>query len=591
MISEHTIKDIRTLLRELTKVIKVVSMYPLDNPLPNKLRESFAMRFVDLIEEIGNLHLGITRDEVRFGDEIVFQDKGGDDRLAAIFYRSGITELLFLPRFGVDQCQALFNILKAYMNKESGAGDLVAMLWEADLTGFTYATLEDVYLAEYTAQCSLTRSTDGDDGLKYRDIFRVTELDDPDAPTITWTVPLSPEEQMAEENMGLAPTPAKKPDPLPETSQILSEAFALEKEDTERIRQLISGTFDQNHYALTINLLHEILYQQHEFPEFSETVTIVEKIQTEFLGHGQLGYAAELLHLLENFSAGLDQSRTGWKERVHEALTLAGGRERLKALAAALNENESITPAEIDNYLDVFDWEALMVLTDLLGDLEYKEHRLALVNYLAKTGHEHIDLISKAVFDRRWYVVRNSVSILARIGGDKAFTYLEKVLGHEETRVRLELARSLAVQNNDQGAALLGKLIWDPDDKVVRTAMQILSQMTPEAMLPEIIRVINDDRFAALKEIYQETFLLNFSRFAGEKAVKYLSRMISPWKLWQTQTQRFYQQTAIKALSINRSECALQALEKLARSRRRKIRQAAAEALAGREGTIREDRP
>ena len=46
--------EIAFILKDLLKVIKVVSMYPEDNPLPHSMRRSFAEKLVDLVELYGD---------------------------------------------------------------------------------------------------------------------------------------------------------------------------------------------------------------------------------------------------------------------------------------------------------------------------------------------------------------------------------------------------------------------------------------------------------------------------------------------------------------------------------------------------------
>ena len=49
------LEDIRLILRDLLKVIKVVAMYPEDNPLPQSLKRTFSERLVDLVSDYGTL--------------------------------------------------------------------------------------------------------------------------------------------------------------------------------------------------------------------------------------------------------------------------------------------------------------------------------------------------------------------------------------------------------------------------------------------------------------------------------------------------------------------------------------------------------
>ena len=53
----------------------------------------------------------------------------------------------------------------------------------------------------------------------------------------------------------------------------------------------------------------------------------------------------------------------------------------------------------------------------MLGKLVSKAARLMVCDYLARHGRANSTIIGGAVRDKRWYVARNAVMILGRIGG------------------------------------------------------------------------------------------------------------------------------------------------------------------------------
>jgi hypothetical protein len=251
-----------------------------------------------------------------------------------------------------------------------------------------------------------------------------------------------------------------------------------------------------------------------------------------------------------------------------------------------LNNNSEISPDALITYLNIFGWEALSPIVDLLGELEFRIHREALCDYLVSAGKEHIDIISRGVFDRRWFVVRNSVAVLARIGGEKSFNYLEKALGHEDPRVRLQIARGIAENSDPKSIGIIKQLVWDSDEIVSQLAIQAVVNLPKEDGFKIITELINDDRFATLSQGNQELFITSFSELGGEYAVSYLTTLISGWGVFQTQAQEFYQRIAFKALAQNRSEKAEAALLKLSRTWRKAIREKAKHALQERRERI-----
>ena len=590
MATDKTIQELSQLLTEFIKIIKVVSVYPEDNPLPMKLKESFSDRFADLIRDFGTLTFHIKQDEVLYKDEIVFRDRNNEDKLAGLFFKAGINELIFSREFDFNECNRFFNVLKSYINKEAGAGDLVALFWEEDIPGFGYTTLEDVMLYEYDNSLvqaiqdrggTFARDPESDEAtggqFRYDDLFNESAIELEDD---TGEIVLNRGDKLAESKMGFKPTPPKpKKSPELDTAKIVREAFNLDKDDMARMEEMIREDTKFDLYDNACYLINEILRQQQELTEFGETVTIVEKLQTEFIKYGKLKHAAELLLTLRDISVQLKEERPAWVERINEAVAVAGGRERLSHLAGTLNRNITIAPTELGRYLSVFGWESLLVITDLLGDLEHQHHREAVCDFLVMHGKNHVDFIGKAVYDKRWFVVRNAASVLSRIGGQRAFSYLDKILNHNEPRVRLEIVKRLSRIDTVESLNYLLKLVWDPDEAVCREAIEGILGHASETKYNIITAIIDDDCFVTLKETYQEALIVAFSRLGGEGAVEYLEKLTSGWGLFQTQAQEFYQRAAYRALGYNKSEKALRFLEKGAKSWKKKARSLAEDAL------------
>ncbi len=586
--SDKTKHEITQILGEFIRVIKITAMYPEDNPLPRKLRDSFTDRFVDLVQEAAPLLLEIRPNEIIYQQEVVYADKSPEDALAALLYKAGLNGITLRQDFNLEDCQKFFSLLKSYINKEPGAGDLIALLWEADLPGLTYHTVDDALLDEYDAEFlsrsgdpvreSFIKGADDSSKLEYAAIF-----DADDAAALPSQSDLF-EDTLAESKMGIAPgTPRKQKAPVIDTARIVSEIFNLEKSDMARVDEIIQEDALFDPYQTAAELLEEILWQPRDFTDFNEIVTIIEKLQTEFIKAGKLRAAGRLINLMVEYGAQAGTDRPQWARRLQEAVAVAGGREKLSVLADTLNREKAISPLDLSEYLALFGWESLMVITDLLDDLESQVHREAVCDFLAVHGRDHVDFITRAIYDKRWYVVRNAASILARIGSPKALAALEKLLTHPEPRIRLEIVRRLARKGDLESRRFLTNLVWDGDDLICRTALEAVIEFCLSEGSELLTGIINDDRFAGLKEAYQESIIMAYSRTGGDQAVEYLARLAAAGRFWTTQEQEFLQRVSFRALAVNKTEAAEKELAGLARSWKRKVRNMAQAALRHRE--------
>jgi HEAT repeat protein len=233
-------------------------------------------------------------------------------------------------------------------------------------------------------------------------------------------------------------------------------------------------------------------------------------------------------------------------------------------------------------YLNHFGWESLSTITDLLGILDHRPHREAICSYLVDRGRDRVDIISKGIFDRRWFVVRNTAAILAEIGTEEVAPYLEKAIAHTDPRVRYQVALGLCRKVSAENIELLFKLVWDNDERVRQTTLDTILGLPDDIRLKTIVNIINDDRFATLSESNQERIIMLLSVLGGEHAVGYLTSLITSGGLFRSQIKDFYQQVAFNALARNMSEKAERVLLKFNRSWRRRLRRMAGDALRAR---------
>lgn len=619
------LKEVQTILKDFLKVIKVVSMYPENNPLPQSLRRTFAERLVNLTTSYTGLKLSVNKDTIMLDDETVFTDSSKEESLAAIFFEAGISCLTFAEDLDEDQVYKLLDVIKAYLNNRNQSEDLVTRIWEKNLPSLSITTVEDVALAEYDGDFhvqEVMRSSHPDERVLpigtdevegYESIFqREVQLDDtgrhrpkdPDSPArpdrttgrhlrgtpagrgaVFYSIgvgqqaaPVSESDYEVEsvrlrvpeaaDAMGLADVPATAAPArvTPNTALILNDEFKLSGEDEEEIKRLLSQDAEFDMFESTIELLKEMLYQEPEQNEFFETVTICEKIHADFVEMGRLIEAGHLLEFYRMLEEEVHKDKPGWAERLRDARVTAGSRQRLKALTDCANRKPDLGPAELRRYLDHFGWEALNAIADMLGDLEHQQHRLALCDYLADRGKENLDFVSKGIFDKRWFVVRNTVLILGKIGDDRAIGYLSKAVTHEERRVRLELSNVLKESRSDRALDILGKLVLDRDREVREGAINSMVARRGPKAFAAITEIINSERFVTLDRSEQQLLLNAYSTLGGDHAVDLLDKLITQLNPFNDPAKTFFRQAAFEALTLNRGERAEKLLVSLSSS-------------------------
>ncbi len=92
--------------------------------------------------------------------------------------------------------------------------------------------------------------------------------------------------------------------------------------------------------------------------------------------------------------------------------------------------------------------QAVQEFIALLGEERDRQVRARMCQVLAKVGPSIVPTLMGWLEDSRWFLVRNVVHVLGKIGDDAAFDPVVRLLGHPHIRVRIEALRTLALMDS-----------------------------------------------------------------------------------------------------------------------------------------------
>lgn len=630
-------------MRDLLKVIKVVSLYPENNPLPQSLRQTFSDQLEALIEQYGDITIQVSKEELGYDGEVVFVDRSQEESLAGIFFESGITTFTLKSGLDGEEIFKLLDTIKVYVNSPGRKEDLASLLWEANFGRFSFATVEDVALSEYEGDFKIQEiisegsfnngRIDGESAELYQSIFDYSE-DDSDVrrnevgthekPGEDYT-DLSPSQTGSDRNAhgpgrssggsfestiderspmfyavntgerhqtkldegqidSISAEGAEAADAMgfgslvgsessvPNTTLILNDELKLAEEDEETIRNLISKDAEFNMWESTAELLKELLHQETTIQDFTETVTVCEKVISEFLESGHLIEAAQVLRYFQQLEKQISKEKPRWANRLHDARITAGSRDRLQMLCKGLNSSSYISAADLRRYLDIFDWQALAGITELLGQIENEVCRDSVCDYLASRGKENLHTVARGIFDKNPEVVSNSIIIIARVGGDNALNYLRKVVNHENRQVRLDLVLALRDSPDDDVLELLREAVKDKDEEIRREAVNSIVARRGQPAFDVISQILQSEEFGTLEQEDLFSILKAYSILGGDQAVEFLIKSVLRVNPFGVSKLAVLREGCFAALTVNKSDKAEKQLHRVSGNWRPDIR-------------------
>jgi len=585
VISEHLSQEfasnIKLLLRDLLKLVKVLAMYPADNPLPAKMRRSLSSRFAEVVNEFNGLSFVIQPDKIYYNKEEVFADRGQEECLAGLFFDAGIIYLDFIPGITLDEINAFLDLLKNHINRTTGNEDLVSLLWQEQFSFIKYRTVDDLAFDERQTEMMIREiysDYDDDPGGGWNFDINEISLADPDADSL-------PQEAVEDAGkMGLSLEPPDSPDDR--ISNLLTSSYMPAMEERREISRLLEENKDFDPSRSATRILLESLESWDDLKPFSETVDVCKKVLDQLLGNGEFSEAADFVHSIRVRQEALLSQRPDYAERLTEFIRRAGDYDRIGRLKEIINQQEAIDTDTVERYLESLGWESLPHITEMLGGLVSKKARLMICDYLARHGREHLSIIANGIRDKRWYVVRNTVMILGRIGGEQVIEYLTATASHPHQRVRAETFTALETMQSDRAVELLARFLTDNDSELRLQSLTTLGRIGGRAAFEAVRDVIRSTLFEQFTIEEREQYLIVYSHLGGAEVTDYLGSIIGSFGLLPSAARTRHKLAALKALAYNASDEAEGFILSYTRSRRQWLREAAAAALEHRRRLI-----
>jgi len=202
-----------------------------------------------------------------------------------------------------------------------------------------------------------------------------------------------------------------------------------------------------------------------------------------------------------------------------ELLGRLAGRDAVAVLVAALAKLPEEGEETIKQLLARLGGGAAESLLDVLAESDDRATRRRLLDLLPALGGDVSAGAAARLADSRWYVVRNMLVLLRRLGDPGALAAVRRCADHPDIRVRLEAIRNLFAFDQELPRGLLRSALRDSDPRLADAAIELAgSRGIVEAVEP-------------LVELLQERDL--FGRRRGQRllALKALGELAQPHAL------------------------------------------------------------
>ncbi|MEK6560791.1 MAG: HEAT repeat domain-containing protein [Nitrospirota bacterium] len=505
-----SIKMAADVLQSLSKAIKALKLYPDNSPVKQKFISDLTGKFTKFLEEYGDLALTVKQFDLLYQGEVVYTQTVKEESIAFRFFGDGIREVVFSEKLDEQEILNFIDVIQGGKGRDVEDDDIVTMMWEKDFKNIRYVVIEDGGGGESEGEREKQQpETTGSAAFRSGEPLKNAHKAE------------TGQNQAQAQAETQAETILKSTGVESEIEQIygkpFDEIFTLTTEEIEKVKQEMDREAKGDLVLELLDILFLILEIEESADSYSEMMTYIVKAVQTMIVSGDYKNAIAVLTRIKDISNA--EAAIG----VTDAL---GDEEFLQQLTQSLNMNKTDNIDELFTILTMFNKKSIIPLTGMLASLDQMKSRRIVCDALAVLAKDNLDTLLKRLQDDDWFMVRNIVYVLGRIGDTKVTNHLKRIKDHREPRVRKEIIHTLSEIKSDEAKNILVSYLNDSDNTVRVSALKRLVSMEHRNAVPNILNIISSETFET-KENYEKRELFEALAVLGYKEqLPYLKELL-----------------------------------------------------------------
>lgn len=497
----------RDLTGALIKAIKAFRFYPPDNPTLKGFRDQLLKKSQFFLNKYQSFEIQVGEYDLSFKGKILYENRDVKTSIAFLIYRDGLRKIRFMKGLEEWEVQGIIDILKQSENINQLEDDIVTLMWEKDFIHISFVATDE-FLEETPA--IIPGNVDQ---------FRKNLVFKP----VAHHVEVDLAEEGSEEGVDLDELLSRAiEEPLPFVSD--KRVYFLTSDEVEGLRKDVEGETDPTFVFNIMDILFEILALEKEREPYQDAVNTLLKVLDAFLTLGDFTKAADLLKRVNIILKTYDLQ--DWQiENIRKIIVEAGEEVRIDRIGRAL-EREEGRLEDVNAYLSLLQKNSIKPLVNLLGELKNSKTRRVFCDALSEIGKNAIEVFTPFTDDRRWYLVRNILYILGRIGKEQPLPYIQRALNHEDLRVKREAIQALGLIGGQKAIGLLVRALTDDDVRVRCLAAINLGKGGKKAGLVPLLEAVQSKDFYKRESAEIKAFFNAIGMVGSNEAIPVLQQLL-----------------------------------------------------------------
>jgi HEAT repeat protein len=521
-VGKEEVSSAAEVMQSMVKTSRAFKMYLPNNPLLLRFVEELMGKMGSHLANYGELKLDVDQFELRYKGKTVYESRDPKESMAFKMYSDGIRSLIFSE--GVEE-REISDFLEIVGKERPGDvdDDIVTLLWVKDLPHVTYILAED-YL----------------------------EFDASGAGAVA---PPSQQENIRGLYRAIPPPPPTPPSP----TMIPQNILVLSDEEISWLKKAREVDEKRNPLDEVTHILSSILTVEKDSSVFGEFIDITVNLIGNLVHSGDLKYALSLIRFLRELSKN-DALSPYHRDRLEKAMGAAVSGEIIKDIEGIIDTSEKVTPEDVKDLL-LFGKNAVRQICELLGIVQRMEMRKVIVDALVEIGRETPEAFFPFLADSRWYLARNAVIILRRIGAPISLEPVSRLIYHKEPRIRKEVLLYLETIPGPKAKAYILKFLQDEVSALRIHALSILAGSRFQGALKPIMDIASSKQFDA-KDISEKKAVFEaLGELGSDRVVPMFRDMLFKRYWFNKEKEKEAVSLAVSGLRKVKTDAAVKVLE------------------------------
>lgn len=548
------LQPIKQLLTLLDKTFKTTRTYGPNNPVAQKFFQQFYSFLTLQLAAHDILQFLVQRSGLYYKGEVVYQSASTSENLAFKLHADGIRELSFHKGLSQDDLQYFLDALWTTHDAEASDDDIVTRLWEKNLATISFVTAEETIKtmqsdAVLTPQASSTFNTP------------VSELST-----------ISSQEAARQKTEAGAGTGGGG-------GQGGVAIYDVSEEERQQLAVDMQSESARDHVTYLLDMLTAILASEQSPVLLKRLLDLFGDILDALVKEGNWKLLNTFVNLLNEAQELCPNLSPEHKSQLVALFGSLGRPERIKTIETVLNESPGSPVDDLEALFLMLSHSVAPALCELLAGLKHKPHRLMVCEVLIEHSKHNPQILAKGLGDPRWYVVRNLVYVIGKLGNAQLLKSLEPLKHHPDVRVRKEVLKAMKTLCPAAAGNSLIDFLRDAEETVRLSALKLLLSGTYTTSFTAWASVVTHSAFLDRSHAEKHAVFQAMGQTAGEECVPYWQELVTR-RFWTR--RRLHAEVAAlaaEALGIRGSPAAVMALRDGQRRWNRTIRDACRVAL------------